>query len=84
MTKNSLASLAVPGTSLTLRVAPNARADKVVAQDGTIKISVTAPPADGKANAAAIKLLAKALGVAKTRLTLVQGHAARTKRVRLD
>ncbi|WP_439522044.1 DUF167 domain-containing protein [Marivita sp.] len=84
MSKNSLADLAVQGTTLTVRVSPNARANKVEMEGETIKVSVTAPPADGAANAAVINLLSKALGIAKTRLTLVQGHKSRDKVFRLD
>lgn len=84
MSKNSLADLAVQGTTLTVRVSPNARANKVEMEGETITVSVTAPPADGAANAAVINLLSKALGIAKTRLTLVQGHKSRDKLFRLD
>lgn len=84
MSKNSLADLAIPGTTITVRVTPNARANKVVMDDGVIKIGVTAPPEDGKANAAVMVLLSKALGVPKSKLTLVQGHKSRDKIFRLD
>lgn len=84
MTKNSLADLAIPGTTITVRVTPNARANKVVMDDGVIKIGVTAPPEDGKANAAVTVHLSKALGVPKSKLTLVQGHKSRDKIFRLD
>lgn len=84
MSKNSLADLAIPGTTITVRVTPNARANKVVLDDGVIKIGVTAPPEDGKANAAVTVLLSKALGVPKSSLTLVLGHKSRHKIFRLD
>ena len=84
MSKNSLADLAIPGTTITVRVTPNARANKVVMDDGVIKIGVTAPPEDGKANAAVTVLLSKALGVPKSSLTLVQGYKSRHKIFRLD
>ncbi len=84
MSKNSLADLAIPGTTITVRVTPNARANKVVMDNGVIKIGVTAPPEDGKANAAVMVLLSKALGVPKSKLTLVQGHKSRDKIFRLD
>lgn len=84
MSKNSLADLAVDGAILSVRVTPNARANTVAIVDGTIRVGVTVPPADGKANAAVVALLAKALGVAKTRLTLLQGQASRNKVFRLD
>lgn len=82
--KNSLADLAVTGTVLSVRVTPNARANKVVVEDGVIKVGVTVPPADGQANAAVAALLAKALGVPKSRLVLVRGHKSRDKTFRLD
>ena len=63
---------------------PNARANKVVMDSGTIKIGVTVPPADGQANAAVTALLSKALGVPKSRLTLIQGHKSRDKVFRVD
>ena len=82
--KNSLAQLAIPGTTLQVRVTPNARANKVEMEAEAIKVSVTATPSDGKANAAVIKLLSKALGVPKSRLTLVRGHTGRHKFFRVD
>lgn len=84
MSKNSLADLAVAGTTITVRVTPNARANKVVMNNGVIKIGVTVPPEDGKANAAVIVHLSKALGVPKSRLKLVQGQKSRNKVYRLD
>lgn len=82
--KNSLAQLAIPGATLLVCVTPNARANKVEMEAEAIKVSVTVTPSDGKANAAVIKLLSKALGVPKSRLTLVRGHTSRHKVVRVD
>ena len=84
MSKNSLADLAIPGTTITVRVTPNARDNKVVMDNGVIKIGVTVSPEDGKANAAVTVLLSKALGVPKSSLTLVQGQKSRHKIFRLD
>jgi uncharacterized protein (TIGR00251 family) len=84
LTKNSLADLAVSGRFLTVRVTPNARSNKVIVENGTIRIGVTVPPADGAANAAVIKLLSKALGVPKSRLTLIKGHKSRDKVIQVD
>ncbi len=49
-----------------------------------LKIAVNAPPDDGKANKEVLALLAKTIGVAKTRLSLVSGATARKKIVRLE
>lgn len=48
--------------------------------DGVL-VRVTAPPAEGAANTAVIEALSKALGVPKSRLTIVAGATARVKRV---
>lgn len=46
-----------------------------------LKVAVTAPPTDGAANAAVVKLLAKALGVPKSAVTIVAGATDRNKRL---
>lgn len=79
-----LTHMAVPGTVFTLRVTPRARRNSIVVQDGVLRIHVTAPPEDGKANKVVLKLLAKALRVAPSRLTLMRGDTGRDKLVRLD
>lgn len=70
---------------LFLRVTPNAGADRIegveTRDDGSVvlRVRVKAVADKGKANAAVIALLAKALGVAKSDLTLVSGETARLK-----
>lgn len=65
-----------------MRVKPRARANKIEGvREATLQISVTAAPTDGEANAAVIATLAKALGVAKSTLTLARGHKSREKTV---
>lgn len=49
-----------------------------------LKVAVNAPPDDGKANQAVLALLAKTIGIAKSRLSLVSGATARKKVVRLE
>ncbi len=48
-----------------------------------IKVSVTAPPVDGKANQAVIDVLAKALGVRRNHIEIIVGHASRRKTVKV-
>lgn len=81
---SELAHLAVSGTEIALRVTPKASRNAIVAGEEGLRAYVTVAPEDGKANAAVAKMLAKALGVAKTRLTLVRGQTARDKVFRLD
>lgn len=78
-----LSHLALPGAEIALRVTPNARRAGIVPGE-VLRVSVTEVPEDGRATAAARALLAQAMGVAKTRLTLVRGAKARDKVFRLD
>lgn len=74
---------------LFLRVTPNAGADRIegveTRDDGSVvlRVRVKAVADKGKANAAVIALLAKALGVPKSGLALVSGETARLKTVAL-
>ena len=79
-----LSRLAVPGAEFACRVTPRARKAELRLEDGTVHVRVTAPPEDGRANRAAQEALAAALGVAKSRLTLVRGATSRDKLFRLD
>ncbi len=79
-----LTHLAQPGATFAVRVTPNARRAGVEHVEGQIRISVTETPEAGKATEAARAALAKAMGVAKTRLTLLRGATSRDKLFRLD
>lgn len=77
------------GRLVALRVTPKAKHQGIseeIGPDGDIRyrIQVTAPAEGGKANAAVIAVLAKHLGLAKSRITLVRGDTARDKLVRVD
>ena len=84
MAEEELRHLAVPGAEIAVRVTPKAARNRVALADGVLRVYVTTVPEGGKANAAVQKLLAKALGVAKTRLVLVRGQTARDKVFRLE
>jgi uncharacterized protein (TIGR00251 family) len=66
---------------LTVRVTTRASRNEIagVRPDGLIVVRVSAPPADGKANAAVIGVVAAALGIAPSRLRIVAGGSSRTK-----
>ena len=71
-------------TRLRLRVSPGARRSEVVGRHGAAwKVRVAAPPEDGRANAAVLRLLADRLELPPRQLTLISGHAARDKVVEL-
>ncbi|WP_347310605.1 DUF167 domain-containing protein [Defluviimonas sp. SAOS-178_SWC] len=81
---SDLSHLAQPGTEISVRVTPKASRNAIVVEDGAIRVYVTVVPEGGKANAAVVKLLAKALGVAKSRLVLIRGDTARDKVFRIE
>ena len=78
------------GLRMRLRVTPNASLDRIdgleVLADSTtvLRLRVRAVPEGGKANAAVIQVLAKALHFPKSAITLVAGDTARLKTVQID
>ena len=69
---------------LQVQVTPGARRDQVVGlANGVLRVQVAAPPREGRANEALVRLLSEALGLAQEDLLLLQGHTSRRKRVRV-
>ena len=67
--------------SFTVRVTPRASANALAGErDGMLLVRVTAAPVEGAANAALVKVLAKALEVAPSAVRIEAGGSARTKR----
>jgi uncharacterized protein len=72
-------------TLVSVRLQPKASRNVIVGEKaGRLAIRVAAPPAEGRANAALCKLLAKAAGVPRSRVAIVQGASAREKLVRIE
>jgi uncharacterized protein (TIGR00251 family) len=72
------------GCTLSVRVHPGARKNGVTGvHAGAVKIALTAPPVDGKANEALIAFLAEALHLPRARISLVSELTSRTKTVRI-
>jgi uncharacterized protein (TIGR00251 family) len=70
---------------LTIRVVPGSSTNKVVALEGGIlRVKITAPAVEGKANQALIAFVAKRLRVPKGKVTIVSGPFSRVKRVRIE
>jgi len=75
----------MPRATLSVRVQPRARSDMLVGlRDGVIVVRVAAPPLDGRANDAVCRLLAGAIGVRTTSLTILRGERARDKVIAVD
>lgn len=72
---------------LPVRLSPGSSADRIDGWDvdaegrPVLKVRVRARPVEGEANAALLQLLAKALGVPKSSVTLGRGGQSRTKMI---
>jgi uncharacterized protein (TIGR00251 family) len=73
------------GCVVPVRVHPGAKRNAITGEHaGAVKISLTTPPTDGKANAALIAFLANHLGVPWASITLLTGAASRSKTLRIE
>lgn len=70
---------------LKIKVIPCSSKNELVGPmtDGTIKIKLTTPPVDGKANEVLIKFLAKHYAVAKSKIKIISGLTNKNKTVEL-
>jgi uncharacterized protein (TIGR00251 family) len=65
-------------------IRPRASKDEIVGQHGDcLKIRLTAPAVEGKANQALIKFLAKKLAVPKSAIQIISGERNRTKLIKI-
>jgi uncharacterized protein (TIGR00251 family) len=71
--------------TLDIKVTPRASRNEIVGiRDGVLAIRVTAAPVDDAANRAAVKLIAKQVGVAPSRIRIARGARGRRKRIEID
>ena len=72
------------GATFAVKVHPRAQKNAITGEVGdALKVSLTAPPVDGKANAACIEFFAKLLKVPRASVTIASGAATRNKVVRV-
>ncbi len=75
-------SASTEGVVLNVRAQPKSSRSGVEGVLGdAIKVRIKAAPVDGKANRELVEIIADALGVAKSRVTLKSGESSKTKRV---
>ncbi|WP_460273968.1 DUF167 domain-containing protein [Celeribacter sp. ULVN23_4] len=75
---------AVSDGQLAVRVTPKASRNAITVEDGQVRVYVTTVPEGGKATKDVIKLLAKAMGRAKSELVLLRGETSRDKVFRVE
>lgn len=69
------------GCAVTVKVTPRASKNAILGVEADwLRVALTAPPVDGKANEAARRFLAEALDLPRTAVTLLSGQTARLKR----
>ena len=72
-------------TTIRVRVQPKASGNQILGfREDVLRLRVTAPPEDGRANAAVVRLLAQTLGISHSRLEVVWGHSSRDKLIRVS
>lgn len=68
-----------------LKIVPNSSKNQFVGiLDGALKIKITAPPIEGKANAQLIKFLAAKTGVSKSKIDIVSGATGKRKMLQIE
>lgn len=74
------------GNVFDVKVTPRSSFNKIKFDDRSkiIRVYVTAPPEDGKANEAVIRLLSDEMHLPKSQISILRGHSSRTKTIRID
>jgi len=72
------------GETFRVKVQPGASKNQIVGvQQDALKVRISAPPVEGKANKMLIQFLAKQLGVKRSQVEIVSGHTSRVKTIKV-
>jgi uncharacterized protein len=72
------------GVTFAVKVHPRAKKNGVTGEvGGALKVALTAPPVDGKANQACIEFFAELLKVPRSSVTIAAGQSSRNKVIRV-
>ncbi|MDT3700301.1 MAG: DUF167 domain-containing protein [Thermincola sp.] len=72
------------GVVLKIKVQPRASKSRIAGVLGdALKVTLTAPPVDGAANAACIEFFSRLIGIPKNRIEIVSGQTGRTKLIKI-
>lgn len=83
-TLNSSSDLDEIKTDIQVKLLPRSSRTEIIGMEkNVLKVKVTSPPVDGKANKALIQLLAKTLGISKGRVEIISGKSSRLKTIRI-
>src|SRR5262249_6288428 len=72
------------GATFSIKVHPRAKKDAITGEVGeALKVALTAPPLEGRANQACVNFLAKLLKVSRSSVTIAAGQSSRNKVIRI-
>lgn len=72
------------GATFSVKVHPRAKRNAVAGEVGeALKLALTAPPVEGKANEACIRFIAELLDVSRSSVTIAAGESSRQKVIRV-
>jgi uncharacterized protein len=75
----------IPEAVISVKVLPKSSRDEIIGmEEGICKVKIKAPPVDGKANKALIKVLAKEFNLPRKSIEIISGWTSRLKRVRIS
>ena len=84
MTQSTFTHDTPDGCTLSVRIHPGARKNAITGtHDSSLKISLTTPPIEGRANEALIAYLSDKLHLPKSRIAILSGETSRTKTLRI-
>lgn len=67
------------GLTLSLKISPNASKNEIIKTQDGLKIKITAPPVDGKANKSLIEFLSKTFKIPKSSIEILRGETSKEK-----
>jgi uncharacterized protein (TIGR00251 family) len=71
--------------NIQVQIQPGSSKDQIIGlHNGRLKIKISAPPVDGKANQNLIEFIAKALGVSKSKIEIVKGRTSKLKTLKFQ
>lgn len=71
--------------NIQVQIQPGSSKDQIIGlHNGRLKIKISAPPVDGKANQNLIEFIAKALGVSKSKIDIVKGRISKLKTLKIS
>ena len=74
-----------PAVTFAVKIHPRAKKNAITGELGDVlKVSLTAPPIEGRANEACIEFFAKLLKVPRSSVTIASGHSSRNKIIRVE